>query len=224
MFSGQLYLECIMFIDLTRNNGKKYLRLADSVRVVNKDGFKVPKKVVLLNLGPLDKYDDGQPDYIGRLRESFRNGNPLIDALLPYVDKKKLRKEYRFSFLEGDPKCIAEPKKYGHCMIERILDELGVIAAINSYKSFSKLKYDVLGLFRLLVYGRILNPQSKIATFSQNSDYYENITDADYKYNIYDTLDFVTKHKKQIINRINSRLIQKAGRKNDIIQIINVLN
>ena len=93
-----------MFIDLTRNNGKKYLRLADSVRVVNKDGFKVPKKVVLLNLGPLDKYDDGQPDYIGRLRESFRNGNPLIDALLPYVDKNKLRKEYRFSFFEGEPR------------------------------------------------------------------------------------------------------------------------
>ena len=205
-----------MYIECVKNNGAKYLRLVENNRIKVNDKT-TTKKTLIKSIGPLSRFDDGEPDYLLRLRESFRNGNPLIDALLPYVDKKKLRKEYRFSFLEGDPRCIAEPKKYGHCLIEQILDELGVIAAINSYKSFSKLKYDVLGLFRLLVYGRILNPQSKIATFSQNSDYYENITDADYKYNIYDTLDFVTKHKKQIINRINSRLIQKAGRKNDII-------
>lgn len=206
-----------MFIDLTRNNGKKYLRLADSVRVTNKEGFKVPKKVVLLNIGPLDKFDDGEPDYLLRLRESFRNGNPLIDSLLPFVDKSKIKKEYRFSFFEGDPKCIAEPKIYGHCMIEQILYELGIISAINSCKSASKLKYDVLGLFRLLVYGRILNPCSKLATFSQNADYYEPVTTADYQYNIYDTLDFIAKHKKQLVNRINSRLIKNGSRKNEVI-------
>ena len=58
---------------------------------------------------------------------------------------------------------------------------------------------------------------SKIATYSQNSDYYEPITTAEYSYNIYDTLDFIVDHKKQIVNRINSRLTKKARRENKII-------
>ena len=128
-----------------------------------------------------------------------------------------MRKQYKFTFNAGDPYCFGETKLYSHCLIDRILEELGVNAAINSYKSFSKIKYDVLGLFRLLVYLRILNPASKAATFAQNDDYYDPIVSSDYMYNIYDTLDFIHDHKKQIINRLNTKLMQQTGRKNSVI-------
>ena len=195
-----------MFIDVSRNNGKPYLRLVKSVRVKNPDGFSVSKKVIIHNIGALEKFDDGQPYYVERLRQSFKDRNPLIDSLLPYVNVENVRNEVKISYLEGDPLCVAETKKFAHSLIEAILDELGVVAAVRSYKSFSKLKYDVMGLLRLLIYGRILDPQSKIATFAQNDDYYDSITDANYRYNIYDTLDFVLKHKKQLLNRFYSRL------------------
>ena len=206
-----------MFIDVSRNNGKPYLRLVKSVRVKNSDGFSVSKKVIIHNIGALEKFDDGQPYYVERLRQSFKDGNPLIDSLLPYVNVENVRNEVKISYLEGDPLCVAETKKFAHSLIEAILDELGVVAAVRSYKSFSKLKYDVMGLLRLLIYGRILDPQSKIATFAQNDDYYDSITDANYRYNIYDTLDFVLKHKKQLLNRINSRLIKNGNRRNEVI-------
>lgn len=206
-----------MFIDVIQNNGKPYLRLVNSVRVTNKDGKKVSQKKVVAYIGPQDKFDDGKPEYINRLRESFKNGNPLIDSLLPYVDKSKVVTEYKFTFKEGDDACFGETKKFGHVLIERILDELGVVAAVRSYKSSSKIEYDIMGLIRLLIYGRILNPQSKIATFSQNNDYYEKIVNSDYKYNIYDALDFIGKHKKQLVNRINHNLITKSNRKNNVI-------
>ena len=206
-----------MFIDVSRNNGKPYLRLVKSVRVKNPDGFSVSKKVIIHNIGALEKFDDGQPYYVERLRQSFKDGNPLIDSLLPYVNVENVRNEVKISYLEGDPLCVAETKKFAHSLIEAILDELGVVAAVRSYKSFSKLKYDVMGLLRLLIYGRILDPQSKIATFAQNDDYYDSITDANYRYNIYDTLDFVLKHKKQLLNRINSRLIKNGNRRNEVI-------
>ena len=32
-------------------------------------------------------FDDGKPNYFERLKESFKNGNPIIEDLLPYVDK-----------------------------------------------------------------------------------------------------------------------------------------
>ncbi len=42
-----------MFIDVSRNNGKPYLRLVKSVRVKNSDGFSVSKKVIIHNIGAL---------------------------------------------------------------------------------------------------------------------------------------------------------------------------
>lgn len=56
-----------MFIEIVKNSGKDYLRLVNSVRVTNKAGYKVSQKKVILNIGPLERYDDGQPDYLERL-------------------------------------------------------------------------------------------------------------------------------------------------------------
>ena len=68
-----------------------------------------------------------------------------------------------------------------------------------------------------MVYGRILNPASKAETFRQNDDYYEPIVKSNYLYNIYDALDFIHIHKKQLVTRLNTKLIQHTGRKNNII-------
>ena len=73
-----------MFVETVQNNGNTYLRLVQSVRVKNKDGLKVSSKKVILNIGPLSRFDDGQPDYVERLKKSFKAGTPLIPALLPY--------------------------------------------------------------------------------------------------------------------------------------------
>lgn len=63
-----------MFIEAVQNNGKKYLRLVQSIRVTNKSGYKVSQKKVILNIGPLDRFDDGQPNYVERLKKSFKAG------------------------------------------------------------------------------------------------------------------------------------------------------
>ena len=52
-----------MFIEISKNNGKDYIRLSESKRVDNGKGQKVSRKNVLLNVGPLDRFDDGEPDY-----------------------------------------------------------------------------------------------------------------------------------------------------------------
>ena len=87
-----------MYIECFTNNAKPYLRLVQSVRVTNKAGKKLPQKQVILNLGPLDRFDDGQPDYVERLKKSFKAGTPLIPALLPYCDEKKARSYSQISF------------------------------------------------------------------------------------------------------------------------------
>ena len=205
-----------MRLEIANNNSTKYIRVVESVWI-EKDGKKATRKRTIKNIGPLSRFDDGKPEYEERLKASFLAGQPLIPELRPFVPKQQTLKRYSFQIMEGSPECTGHPKLYSHCLIERILDELEIIQVLSSYKGFSKIRFDLLGYFRLMVYGRILNPASKIATVRQNNDYYEPILKEPYEYNIYDTLDFIYQHKKQLFNRVNSVVSRKLNRRSDII-------
>jgi transposase len=206
-----------MFIEVVQNNGKKYLRLVQSNRVVNKDGLKVSQKKVIKNIGPLDRYDDGAPDYVERLKNSFKAGVPLIPELKEYCENKPQLENYRFTIREGSPECFGHPKHYSHILLERIIEEIGLRNFFASYKGFTKLEYDVYGFAKLLIFGRFLNPGSKIATVRQNKEYYEPILENYNEDNVYDTLSFIAENKEKIIRRINTNLVKKAGRTPEII-------
>ncbi len=205
-----------MFIETYGNGDVKYLRLVKSIRVTNSKGFKNSSKELVYYIGPLSKFDDGKPDYIKRLKDSFKNGNPLIPELKKYCEEKPLE-EYNFKLIENDPDCIGHPKLFSHILIEKILEELGLIRFFLQYKSFTNYEFSLVDFFRILVYGRILNPSSKIAAIEQNDDYYEPILNNPYKYNVYDTLDFIYKYRDSIIKKINSSLIDKFGRTTNTI-------
>ena len=99
-----------MYIERVKNNGKDYLRLVSNKRITNSKGIKTSTKIVEYNIGPLSKYDDGEPNYVERLKESFKNGNPIIEELLPYVDKNNSNiKKYNLTFCEHDNFCIGDP-------------------------------------------------------------------------------------------------------------------
>lgn len=206
-----------MYVESFKNNGTPYLRLVRSDRVTNKKGIKTATKTVVLNIGPLSRYDDGQPDYVGRLKKSFKAGTPLIPALLPYCEVKKAAETYHFSINEGSPDCFGHPKLFSHILMERILEKLGLNTLFSSYKGFTKLQYDVYGFAKLLIFGRLLNPASKYATVRQNNDYYEPVLKDFNSYNVYDTLDFIADNKDKIIRRINTNLVKKAHRSPEII-------
>ena len=206
-----------MFVEQIKNNGKPYLRLVHAVRKANKNGDMVSSKQVLLNIGPLDRFDDGQPDYVDRLKKSFKAGNPLIPALLPFCSSPKSTETYRFTIQEGSPDCFGHPKLFCHLLLERILEELGLRNFFSSYKGFTKIEYDVYGFARLLIFGRLLNPTSKCATVRQNDDYYEPVLKDFNPDNVYDTLSFIADNKDRIIRRINTNLVKKAGRSPEVI-------
>lgn len=206
-----------MFIDVFDNNGKPYLRLVNSVRIKNSSGKKVSQKKPVFSIGPLDRFDDGLPDYVGRLRKSFRAGVPLIPALAEYCENAAPREKYSVTFEEGNPNCVGEPKLFSHLLLEKILEELGLRNLFSSYKGFTKIEYDVYGFAKLLLFGRLLNPASKISTVRQNEDYYEEILTDFNPDNVYDTLDFIAENKDRIIRRINTNLVKKANRHPEII-------
>lgn len=206
-----------MYIEKCTNNGTQYLRLVESYRSPNSKGIKVAKKKLIYNIGPLSRYDDGKPDYISRLKESFKSGSPIIESLKPFCSKKQPLEHYSLEYTEGDPYLIGSPKLYSHVIIEQIMKDLGLIDLFAHYKAIYKIQYDLTGFIRLLVYGRLLNPASKIATISQNNDYYTPIIDNPYEFNVYDSLDFVYKYRKTIFNTLNKSMINKFNRKSTLV-------
>lgn len=202
-----------MYIDIFKNNGIDYIRLRESYRTKTADGKVAIRKKTICNIGPLSKFDDNKPEYLERLRKSFRLGNPLIPELEKYTGKSSPLEKYMIRIQEGDPSCVGHPRLYTHVFLNKLFDELGLEDFFRSYKNFSKIQYDVLNFSRLLVYGRLLNPVSKIATLDQNDDYYKDHN----PYNVYDTLDFIYENREKIIRRMNTSLVKKWHRNPEII-------
>lgn len=68
-------------IECVKNNGKFYLKLAES-RYVKDIGRQ--KKFVLKNSGPPSKFDDGKLDFLERFKEEFKNGEIDFDGMTYY--------------------------------------------------------------------------------------------------------------------------------------------
>ena len=72
-----------MYIEVVKNKGVEYIRLVQSRRIKNLDGKSLPSKKVICTLGKLSKYDDKKPDYVKRLKQSFKDGNTHSSSHFP---------------------------------------------------------------------------------------------------------------------------------------------
>ena len=206
-----------MYVECFKNNGIDYLRLVQSNRIKNSKGIKTARKKVIYNIGPLSRFDDGKPNYIERLKKSFKANNPIISSLEKYCDSKGSPVIHRFSIEEGSPDCFGNPKIFSNILLEKILEELGLRNLFSSYKGFTKIQYDIYGFAKLLIFGRLLNPASKSSTIKQNEKYYKPILENYNPDNVYNTLDFIFNNKDKIIRRMNTNLVKKANRSPKII-------
>ena len=203
-----------MYIEISNNNGTKYLRLVQSKRVPNKDGVKMPKKTVVFNIGPLSRFDDGKPDYLRRLKDSFKAGSPIIPSLQPYAEQAKApRKKVTVTFEQGTESCVAHPKKAAPIVLDALFQELGLDRLCASIKHAEGLSFDLAGFLRLLLFGRILSPASKMATVRQSADYFAPPVDpsAD-PFRVYDLLDVLAAHRKQFVACMNASIGRRIGR------------
>lgn len=203
-----------MFLEIASNNGTKYIRVCESVRITDPEtGKSLPKKKTIKNIGPVTKFDDGAPNFIERLKASYASGNPILDELKPYVNRKQPQEIYNIRLCEGTDDCVAHPRLISNLLLEKILEELDVSQLIRSYKNRYMVGFDVYGFLKLLLFGRILHPASKWATVKQNTDYAVPILKGEIQdYNVYKSLDFIYDHRKAIFNRIHNAMTKRYGR------------
>ena len=195
---------------------RPYLRLVESRRMLSGNGKPISGKRLVLGLGPLSRHDDGKPGYLDRLRQSFREGRPLIDALKPYVGDAP-REEWNIRFRAGDDSCDGETKRLAACVLDPVFSALGLDQLLASVKHASKIRYDLQGLVRLLVYGRILEPASKWATMEQNKSYHEPPVSSPNPDNVYDALTVVDENAGKIFRRMNTCIKRGIGRNPSLV-------
>ena len=205
-----------MHIEVANNNGTRYLRLARSRRGTNAKGKRTVLKDIVLNIGPLSRFSDGRPDYLERLKASFAAGTPLIDSLRPYVgDAAGTMHVIRYR--DGDLECFGKPKRLAACVLDPVFSALGLDRLLASVKHASKIRYDLQGLVRLLVYGRILEPASKCATVEQNGKYHEPLVSSPNHDNVYDALTVMDENAKRIFRRMNTCIKRGIGRNPSLV-------
>ena len=200
-----------MFVEQFKNNGVPYLRLVQSYRVEDSQGRKVSRKKTILNIGPLSRFDDGEPDFVQRLKDSYKEGKPIIDLLLPYIEEP-VAKKHVITFEDVDMACIGTPKLVSQILLDRLFVQIGLDKLCATLKHSLGLSYDLTGFIRLLIFGRILQPASKWETAQQNAQYFAPLADTTYPYHIYDALDVLAEYKEQFIHRMHSSICKTVGR------------
>ena len=205
-----------MHIACVKNHGIDYLQVMNSYSVKEGSVFKSRKRVVR-NLGPLSRFDDGKPDYLARLRKSFKEGYPLIPELADLVPGTPVKDRVTIHFdrkVEQD--CMLEPKNIGYFLLDGLYDALGIYDVLNKHKSMTKIKYDVNGLAKLLVFGRALYPESKSQDFKKRERYVFNVASSDSMIEVYRVLDCLNEKSEAVQKRMNYKIANIIGRNTEV--------
>jgi Transposase len=205
-----------MYIDCVKNSGKPYLRVAESYSI-QVDGVRKNRKRTIRNIGPLSRFDDGKPDFLARLKKSFLDGEPIIDGLDDLLEGKPESRKVVIEFDRDDEAAsMSHPKNIGYFLLDGLYDGLGIYDVLSKHKSQSKIEYDLNGLAKLLIFGRILCPDSKIETYRCKDQYVFDIANSDHHIEAYRVLDILHKKSEAIQMRMHHKIKESVGRNTDI--------
>jgi hypothetical protein len=205
-----------LHIACTKNHGYDYLQVHES-HYVKENGATKIKTRLIRSIGPLSRFDDGKPDYLKRLRQSFKDGEPLIESLSDLAGAKSPPKLISITFdLDDADVCMSDPKNIGYFLLDALYDSLGIQDVLNLRKSKAKLEYDLNGLFKLLVFGRVLDPDSKLGTFNEKERYVFDVTQSENLIEIYRALDCLNASAETIQRRMNHKISGSIGRNTEV--------
>jgi len=205
-----------MYIDQVVNSGKPYLRVAESYSV-KMDGVRKNRKRTVRNIGPLSRFDDGNPDFLGRLKRSFKEGRPIIPGLDDLTSQMETPGKIRIELERSkDDDAFSDPKNIGYFFLDALYDALGIYDVLNKHKSNSKIEYDLNGHAKNLVFGRVLNPDSKSATWETRDGYLFDVVSSENLIEVYRTLDVLDEQSENIQRRMNYKIGKHIGRSKSI--------
>lgn len=161
-----------MYIEKHKVKNEWYLRIVENKKK-EKNGKISTVKNIVKGLGKLSKYDNNNLMFFNELRDNFKKGIALIPEIESYINRVS----------EYDNLNNYEKKNVGYLIFDNLFEFLG-LHNLNRKVSKRQFKYDFLGFLKLLVYIRILYPDTKI-------DFLFRITFSKDYHDIYKVLDIL---------------------------------
>jgi transposase len=199
-----------------KNHGTDYLQVQESYSD-NSTGALKNRKRIVRNIGPLSRFDDGMPDYLKRLRQSFKEGSPLIGSLSDLAGAEHPKDVVAFRCDRRNAADVfSDPKNIGYFILDGLYDALGLYDVLNRHKSDSKTEYDLNGISKLLMFGRALWPDSKLGTYESRNKYLFGIASSASEREVYRALDCLDEKAGAIQTRMNTKIGASIGRNMEV--------
>lgn len=182
------------FIKTTTNKeGRTHVYLVEGYR---KDG-KV-KQRILHKYGLLDEMEESEPGILERLKKEAKAG--LLNP------EKTFQVTYDLLAPMNEP-----DKSYGWMVFDDIFEELRLSNFMKQFKT--RAKFDATKVLKLLVFQRILNPDSKLATFESQEELFGDWDiNLNAVYRLLDTLNEIKEGIQLHLHQEISRLTNREGR------------
>jgi len=182
------------FVKVMKNReGKQYVSIVEGYR----DGDKV-KHRTLKSLGKLELLEADNPKFLEELKQEVKDGkyNLSAESMTVNFDLNK---------------AINNPlKNYGWKLLECIYDDLDISKPIKEFKKNSKSRIKLDEILKLLIFQRIINPESKMKTV-ENQDLIFDAPDA-VLHDVYRSLDVFDELSEKIQFNVHQSITDSIGR------------
>ncbi len=188
-----------MFLRKSISHGRTYLSFVQGYR----DEFGKSKQKTIEKLGYLEDLKKKYDDPISHFRE---------------IAKQRTKEEIKeYTIKNLNTKIIDEEtsrKNLGYAILKKIYEELNITSFLNYKNNGLKIDYNLNDIFSLLVYSRILFPDSKLATYNNKDIFFEK-----FDFSIDDTyrsLDYFSSYKDELLTSLWNHTKDKYNRDTSI--------
>lgn len=159
------------------------------------------KQRVVKSYGFLEELEKDDPNILEKLKSEAKK-----------TPKNIIPVELNLKTPNSEASC---PMNYGYFFLDALFEELGFSEFINSESSKRKTEYKLLEAVRLLTFGRILHPASKLETFTTKGNFFEPF-DIEL-HNLYRSLDVLDELKEQVQSHFHSEISKRYTRNCSIV-------
>lgn len=187
-----------------QRSNKRRMYIRESYRVKG-----IQKKRIIEDLGfvedYLDKYDDPIAHFkeVAKKRTSDKNYlNEEVEVKVrvhDFLDKQQIEKSD-----------FSNRKNLGYIVISYFYHKLKLDKFINSKKRSTDIEFNIDKVFQMLVYSRIINPDSKLGTFNNKETLFETM---DFQLqHVYRTMDYLFHWRTGLIKHLNNQMEKQFNR------------
>lgn len=177
------------------------------------------KQFLVKKIGYVDEFTDKYQDPIAHFKEEAKK-------LTEEQKAAKITLEYslgeHFDFSNSFNKvsnieieCSNLVRSYGVLPLLQIYRDLELDYFLNIKRQYKKTEYNHNHIFQMLVFGRILSPDSKLATWKERNKLLQNADFSDD--DVYRSLSFFSSIKDEMIAHLNKQMCDKYGRRTTLM-------